>query len=96
MTSNMWSISLLDEGVSNTIPTHSDGAMITELGSMPITEGFSKIFYECETTGKLIQFYHTIMGYPCKYTWCKAITAGYFKVWPVLTAAHVHRFIKVV
>ena len=29
-------------------------------------------------------------------TWCKAITAGYFKVWPELTAARIRRFIKVV
>ena len=34
------------------------------------------------------------MGYPCKYTWCKAITEGYFKGWPGLTAACVRLFIK--
>ena len=63
---------------------------------MTITEGFSNHIYECETTVQLIQFYHETMGYPCTSTWCKAITAGYFKGWPGLTAACVRRFIKVV
>ena len=92
----MWRISLLNEGLSNIITAYSDGAMIPELGSMPITEGFSKKMYECETTGQLIQFYHATMGYPWTSTWCKAITAGYFKVWLGLTASRVRRFIKVV
>ena len=92
----MWRISLLDEGVANIIPAYSDGAMIPELGSMHITKGFSNNIYEYETTGQLIQFYHATMGYHCTYTWCKAITAGYFKGWPGLTAARVRRFIKIV
>ena len=36
------------------------------------------------------------MGYTCTSTWCKAITAGYFKGWPGLTEARVRRFIKIV
>ena len=70
--------------------------MRPELGSMPITKGFSNNIYKCETTGQLIQFYHTTMGYTCTYTCCKSITAGYFKEWPCLTASHVRRFILVV
>ena len=68
--------------------------MIPELGSMNITKGISKNIYKCETTGQLIQLYHKTMGYPCKFTWCKAITAGYFKGQPGLTAACVCLFIK--
>ena len=79
MQTNMWRISPLDEGVSNIIPADSDGAMIPELGSMPIPEVSANNIYECETTGQLIQFYHATMGYPCTSTWCKTITAGYFK-----------------
>ena len=67
-----------------------------ELGSMPITKGFSNKIYECETTGQLIQFYHEKMGYPYTSIWCKAITAGYFKGWPRLTTAHGRHFIKLV
>ena len=70
--------------------------MIPELGATPKIEGFSNNIYECETTGKLRQFYHAAMGYPCTSTWCKSITVGYFKGCPGLTEAHVHRFIKVV
>ena len=68
-------ISFLYERVYEIIPDYSDGAMMPELGSRPITEGFSNNIYECETTGQLIQFYHATMGYPCASTWCKAITA---------------------
>ena len=35
------------------------------------------------------------MGYHCTSTWCKAITAGYFKGWPGLTTTCVRRFVKV-
>ena len=80
MQTNIWRISLIDEGVSNIIPAYSYGSMIPELGYMPITEGFSNNIYECETMGQLVQFYHATMGYPCTSTWCKAITVGYFKV----------------
>ena len=65
MQTNMWRISLHDEGVSNSIPSYSDGAMTPELRATPIVEGFSNNIYECETTGQLIKFYHKTMGYPC-------------------------------
>ena len=58
MQTNMWRIPILDEGVSNIIPAYSDGAMMPELVSMPITEGFSNNIYECETTGQIIYLYH--------------------------------------
>ena len=44
MQTNMWRISLLDEGVSNIMSAYSDGTMMPELGAMPITEGFSTTF----------------------------------------------------
>ena len=40
MQTNMWRIYLLAEGVSNIIPAYSDGSMMPDLGSMPITKGF--------------------------------------------------------
>ena len=92
----MWRIYLLDEGVSNIIPAYSDGAMMPELGSMPITKGFSNNIYECEITGQLIQLYHETMGHPCMFTLCKAITEDYFKGCPGLTVVRVRRFMKVV
>ena len=47
MQTKIWCISLLDEGVSNIIPAYIDGAMMPDLGSMPITEGFPNNNYEC-------------------------------------------------
>ena len=94
MQTNMWRIYLLYEGVSNIITAYRDGAMMPELWPMPLTEVFSNNTYACDTTGQFIQFYHATMGYLCTSNWCKAITAGYFKVRPGLTAARVHHFIK--
>ena len=54
MQTNMWSISLLDEVLSNIIPDDSDGAMMPDLVSIHITEGFSNNIHECETTSQLI------------------------------------------
>ena len=48
---NMWRISLLDEGAPNVILAYSDGAMMLELEATPIIKVFSKKIYECETTG---------------------------------------------
>ena len=56
MQTNMWHIYLLDEGVSNIIPSYSDSAMMPNLGATPIIEGFSNNIHECETTGQLILF----------------------------------------
>ena len=95
MQTNMGCISLLDEGVPNSIPAYSDGDMMPYLGVTPIIKDFSNNIYECETTSQLIQLYHAKMGYPCTSTCCKAITAGYFKGWPGLTASCVRRFIKI-
>ena len=79
MQTNMWSIPLIDKRVSKILSAYSDGAIMPKLGAMPITEGLSNNVYECETMGRLIQFYHSTMGYPCTSTWCKSITLGYFK-----------------
>ena len=92
----MWRISLLDEGVSNITPADSESAMMPKLGSMCITKGFPNNIYECETMSQLIQFYRATMRYPCMSTWCKAITADYFKGCPGLTADCFRHFIKVV
>ena len=70
--------------------------MMPELGAMPIIEGFSRNIYECETTGRIIQFYHETMRYPCTSTWCKYITIGYFNVCTGFNAARIRCFIKVV
>ena len=47
MQTNMWRISLLDEGVFKIIPASSDSAMMPDLGATPIIEGFSNNIYEC-------------------------------------------------
>ena len=94
MKTNMWRISLIEEGVSNITPAYSDRSMIPDIGAMPTIEDFPNNVYECEITGQLIQLYHAKMGYPCTSTWCKSITTGYFNGWTGLTTARVRRFTK--
>ena len=91
MQSNMWRISLTDDGTNNIIP---DDVSIEDQVEMP--SFFANSIYECENTNQLIQFYHATMGFPAASTWCKAIDAGYFKGWPGLTSKRVRRFIKIV
>ena len=47
--------------------------------------------YELPTLGKGIQWMHAVCGYPAKDTWIKAIRAGNFVGWPLLTVENVHR-----
>ena len=90
MRSNMWRISLTDDGTNNVIPEDTG---INDQVEMP--SFFANSIYECENTDQLLQFYHATMGFPATSTWCKAIDAGYFKGWPGLTTKRVRRFIKV-
>ena len=41
--------------------------------------------YELPTLGQGIQWMHAVCGYPAKDTWIKAIRAGNFVGWPLLT-----------
>ena len=47
--------------------------------------------YELPTLGQGIQWMHAVCGYPAKDTWIKAIRAGNFVGWPLLTVENVHR-----
>ena len=46
--------------------------------------------YELPTLGQGIQWMHAVCGYPAKDTWIKAIRAGNFIGWPLLTVENVH------
>ena len=47
--------------------------------------------YELPTLGQGIKWMHAVCGYPAKDTWIKAIRAGNFVGWPLLTVENVHR-----
>lgn len=47
--------------------------------------------YELPTLGQGIQWMHAVCGFPAKDTWIKAIRAGNFVGWPLLTVENVHR-----
>jgi hypothetical protein len=42
--------------------------------------------YELPSTEQVIAWYHAAAGYPTKSTWIKAIDAGFFATWPMLTS----------
>jgi hypothetical protein len=47
--------------------------------------------YELPNTEQVIAWYHAAAGYPTKATWIKAIDAGFFATWPLLTSKAVRK-----
>ena len=48
--------------------------------------------YDLPSTEQAIKWMHAVCGYPVKSTWLKAIEAGNFIGWPMLTAANVKKY----
>ena len=66
MQTNMWSISLLVEGVSNIIPDRSDGAMIPYLEATPINKFFPTTFMNVKPRASLYSFTMQKWGIPAR------------------------------
>jgi predicted aspartyl protease len=47
--------------------------------------------YELPNTEQVVAWYHAAAGYPTKATWLKAIEAGFYATWPMLTAKAVRK-----
>jgi hypothetical protein len=47
--------------------------------------------YELPNTEQVVAWYHASAGYPTKATWLKAIEAGFYATWPMLTAKAVRK-----
>jgi hypothetical protein len=52
---------------------------------------FTNSVYELPNQEQVIAWYHAAAGYPTKATWLKAIEAGFFATWPLLTAKAVKK-----
>ena len=48
--------------------------------------------YDLPSTEQAIKWMHAVCGYPVKSTWIKAIKAGNFVGWPLLTEANVKKY----
>eukprot|EP00804_Cyclotella_cryptica_P028235 CCRYP_014585-RA/>CCRYP_014585-RA protein AED:0.40 eAED:0.48 QI:0/0/0/1/1/1/2/0/278 len=48
--------------------------------------------YDLPSTEQAIKWMHAVCGYPVKSTWLKAIKAGNFVGWPLLTEANVKKY----
>eukprot|EP00804_Cyclotella_cryptica_P010972 CCRYP_016689-RA/>CCRYP_016689-RA protein AED:0.31 eAED:0.36 QI:0/0/0/1/1/1/5/0/1039 len=48
--------------------------------------------YDLPSTEQAIKWMHAVCGYPVKSTWLKAIQAGNFVGWPLLTVKNVHKY----
>ena len=48
--------------------------------------------YELPNTEQVIAWYHAAAGYPTKATWIKAIEAGNYATWPLLTTKAVKKY----
>ena len=52
---------------------------------------FVNSVYELPNTEQVVAWYHAAAGYPTKATWLKAINAGFYATWPLLTAKAVRK-----
>ena len=53
---------------------------------------FIQNVYELPNTEQVIAWYHAAAGYPTKATWIKAIEAGNYATWPLLTTKAVKKY----
>jgi hypothetical protein len=51
--------------------------------------------YDLPSTEQAIKWMHVVCGYPVKSTWLKAVKAGNFAGWPLLTEKNVHKYCPV-
>jgi hypothetical protein len=52
---------------------------------------FANSVYELPNLEQVVAWYHAAAGYPTKATWLKAIEAGFYTSWPLLTAKAVKK-----
>jgi hypothetical protein len=52
---------------------------------------FVNSVYELPNLEQVVAWYHAAAGYPTKATWLKAIEAGFYATWPLLTAKAVKK-----
>jgi hypothetical protein len=52
---------------------------------------FVNSVYELPNTEQVVAWYHAAAGYPTKASWIKAIDAGFYATWPMLTAKAVRK-----
>jgi hypothetical protein len=65
--------------------TQEATAIATKLtGDTNPTEYMNNV-YELPNLDQIIRWYHAAAGYPTKTTWIRAIEAGFFATWPLLT-----------
>ncbi|KAL7503489.1 hypothetical protein ACHAXN_001275 [Cyclotella atomus] len=55
------------------------------------TNKFVNSVYELPNTEQVIAWYHAAAGYPTKASWTKAIDAGFYATWPMLTCKAVRK-----
>ena len=64
------------------IPTKTEGLKQSQANS----------FYDLPYTEQAIKWMHAVCGYPVKSTWVKAVQAGNFVGWPLLTVKNVNKY----
>ena len=73
---------------------NTDTALLSEEASKILDRKSDAInsVYELPSTEEVIAWYHAAAGYPTKATWLKAISAGFYATWPLLTVKAVKKY----
>ena len=83
---------------SKTDNWNTDTILLNKEGSKKITMNIPKAseeinnVYELPSTEKAIRFLHAAAGFPTKLTWLKAIRAGNYESWPMITVKNVNKY----
>ena len=77
---NLWRVPLED---GSTVPINDNEDKLTEAANN---------VFELPSIRESIRYLHASLGFPVKSTWLKAIRAGNFAGWPLVTVENVHKY----
>jgi hypothetical protein len=69
-----------------------DTKVLNENETKIITSEIASNVYDLPSTEHAIRYLHAAAGFPTKPTWIKAINAGFFTSWPMLTTRNVNKY----
>ena len=72
----------------------TEGTLATTTSIKRAQKALSKAnsVYDLPSTKQAIKWMHAVCGFPVKSTWMKAITAGNYIGWPMLTVRNINKY----
>jgi hypothetical protein len=71
---------------------NTDTYLLSKDESLNIANEIANNVYDLPSTEQAIRYLHACAGFPTKATWLKAIAAGFYSTWPLLTTKNVNKY----